>query len=144
IALTRLRSPLTRREALCRMGGGFGMMAFAGMVRESLARAEVTAIRPRAKHVIFLFMNGGLSQVDSFDPKPALEKYHGQPLPGGSIATERKTGTLMKSPFQFKKDGKAGMEVIELSPLLGECADPLCPIRPLHPPIPTHHPPLIP
>ena len=61
-------------------------------------------------------MNGGLSQVDSFDPKPMLDKYHGQPLPGGSVATERKTGTLMQSPFTFKKYGKSGIEVSELFP----------------------------
>src|SRR5262245_46979664 len=100
------RQSLTRRDALCRMGGGFGMMAFAGMVGESLARAQETGKphhTPKAKRVIFLFMNGGLSQVDSFDPKPMLDKYHGQPLPGGSIATERKTGSLMRSPFTFKK-----------------------------------------
>ena len=78
---------ITRREALCRMGTGFGMMAFAGMVGESLARAQngasdLSARWPkggvhhaaRAKHVIFLYMNGGLSQVDSFDPKPMLDK----------------------------------------------------------------------
>ena len=140
MVLHRLRSPLTRREALCRMGGGFGMMAFAGMVRESLARAEVTDLRPRAKRVIFLFMNGGLSQVDSFDPKPALEKYHGQPLPGGIVATERKTGALMRSPFQFKKYGQCGMEVSELFPHVGECADDICWIRSVYTDIPNHEP----
>ena len=98
--------PVTRREALCRIGNGFGMLAFAGMVGESLATAATVASSSqvsgglhhaaKAKHVIFLFMNGGLSQVDSFDPKPMLDKYHGQPLPGGSIATERKTGALMR------------------------------------------------
>ena len=81
----------TRREALRRMGGGFGMMAFAGMVGQSLA-PRPRDFEPRAKHVIFLFMNGGMSQVDSFDPKPMLDKYHGQPLPGDTVATERKTG----------------------------------------------------
>jgi hypothetical protein len=70
--------------------------------------------------VIFLFMNGGLSQVDSFDPKPMLDKYHGQPLPGGTIATERKTGALMRSPFTFKKYGTAGVEVSELFPYVGD------------------------
>ena len=115
------------------MGNGFGMLAFAGLVGESLnianlMAAEQNAVDPkvaatgglhhpaRAKHVIFLFMNGGLSQVDSFDPKPMLEKYHGQPLPGGSIATERRTGGLMKSPFGFKKYGRCGLEVSELFP----------------------------
>ena len=129
--------PLTRRDALCRIGNGFGMLAFASLVGESLARAAgpVTAGQDaalavpkldhpaRAKHVIFLFMNGGLSQVDSFDPKPMLDKYHGQPLPGGTVATERKTGALMRSPFAFKKYGQCGMEVSELFPNVGECAD---------------------
>src|SRR5215472_8789664 len=137
--------PITRREALCRMGGGFGMMAFAGMVGESLARAQAgksaeSAKWPkggvhhpaRAKHVIFLFMNGGLSQVDSFDPKPMLDKYHGQPLPGGEIKTERKTGALMRSPFSFKKYGESGIEVSELFPHVGECVDDICVIRSVH------------
>ena len=108
--------PFTRREALCRIGGGFGMTAFAGLVSESLARAQQQSSAgpfangglhhdARAKHIIFLFMNGGLSQVDSFDPKPMLDRYHGQPLPSGTIVTERKTGSLMRSSFQFKKYG---------------------------------------
>src|SRR5471030_2305596 len=123
------------------MGNGFGMMAFAGLVGESLLQAgaqpgqsgglELRALDhpARAKRVIFLFMNGGLSQVDSFDPKPMLDKYHGQPLPGGSVATERKTGALMRSPFTFKTYGKAGIEVSELFPHVGECADDICFIR---------------
>ena len=128
------------------------MTAFAGMISNSLAKAGVTTdsdggiearkldFQPRAKRVIFLYMNGGLSQVDSFDPKPALEKYHGQPLPGGSIATERKTGTLMKSPFTFKKYGKCGMDVSELFPYVGECADDICFIRSVYTDIPNHEP----
>ncbi len=139
-----LRSPLTRRQALCRMGNGFGMLAFARMVSESVSRAALDTGQPdipaRAKRVIFLYMNGGLSQVDSFDPKPMLDKYHGQPLPGGSIATERKTGTLMRSPFEFKKYGKCGMEVSELFPLVGECADDICFIRSMYTDIPNHEP----
>src|SRR4051812_45396220 len=121
--------PLTRRDALRQMGGGFGMMALAGMVSESLSQTGVaqtpdTGARPldhpaKAKRVIFLYMNGGLSQVDTFDPKPMLDKYHGQPLPGGSIATERKTGTLMRSPFTFKKYGQCGMDVSDLFPHVG-------------------------
>src|SRR5438445_13630220 len=133
----KAQQPFTRRGALRRMGGGFGMMAFAGMVSDSLARAGVTddgSVRKvdhtaKAKRVIFLFMNGGLSQVDSFDPKPALDKYHGKPLPGGMIATERKTGALLRSPFRFKKYGQCGMEVSELFPHVGECADDICWIR---------------
>jgi hypothetical protein len=151
----RARRPVTRREALCRIGNGFGMLAFAGMVGESLATAATlvaSQLDPKvrasgglhhaakAKHVIFLFMNGGLSQVDSFDPKPMLEKYHGQPLPGGSIATERKTGALMRSPFAFKKYGQSGMDVSELFPHVGECADDICFIRSVYTDIPNHEP----
>src|SRR5262247_2473960 len=145
--------PITRREALCRIGSGFGMMAFAGMVGESLARAQAgisaeSAKWPkggvhhaaRARHVIFLFMNGGLSQVDSFDPKPMLDKYHGKPLPGGTIQTERKTGALLRSPFTFKKYGECGMEVSELFPHVGECADNICWIRSMYTDIPNHEP----
>ena len=147
--------PVTRRDALCRIGNGFGMLAFAGMVGESLATAA-TLVSPqldakvrasgglhhaaKAKHIIFLFMNGGLSQVDSFDPKPVLDKYHGQPLPGGTIATERKTGALMRSPFTFKKYGQCGMDVSELFPHLGGCADDICFIRSVYTDIPNHEP----
>ena len=107
--------PITRREALRRVGSGFGMMAFAGMLGESISYAQgivapngtggQTALDhpAKVKRVIFLFMNGGCSTLDCFDPKPALEKYDGQPLPGGSVRTERRTGELMKSPFKYKK-----------------------------------------
>jgi len=144
-------NPVTRREALCRMGNGFGMMAFASLLGDSLyaagARATADGVQvnkldhpARAKRVIFLFMNGGLSQVDSFDPKPMLDKYHGQPLPGGTIATERKTGALMRSPFAFKKYGHVGMDVSELFPHVGECADDICFIRSVYTDIPNHEP----
>jgi hypothetical protein len=147
----KARSPVTRRDALCRIGSGFGMLAFASLVGDSIARANAMeqdgAIVPRkldhparAKRVIFLFMNGGLSQVDSFDPKPMLDKYHGQPLPGGSIATERKTGALMRSPFAFKKYGQCGMDVSELFPNVGACADDICWIRSVYTDIPNHEP----
>jgi hypothetical protein len=122
------------------------MMAFAGMLSESLSRAGAAETTSglhhpaRAKRVIFLFMNGGLSQVDSFDPKPALAKYDGQPLPGGTVATERKTGALMQSPFVFKKYGQCGMEVSELFPHVGECADDICWVRSVYTDIPNHEP----
>jgi hypothetical protein len=147
--------PITRRDALCRIGNGFGMMAFASLVGESLTAAgleqraaagatgklaEGLHHPARAKHVIFLFMNGGLSQVDSFDPKPMLDRFHGQPLPGGAVATERKTGSLMKSPFTFTRYGKSGLEVSELFPHVGACADDICVIRSMHTDIPNHEP----
>ena len=85
--------PMNRREALCKMGAGFGMLSFASLIADTFAFAadnpaasqwmiKDPSFKPKAKHVIFLFMNGGLSQVDSFDPKPLLEKYDGKPLPG--------------------------------------------------------------
>src|SRR5436853_5767678 len=141
----RSASPLTRREALCKMGNGFGMLAFASMVGDSLAFAQTTGLHhpARARHVIFLFMNRGLSQVDSFDPKPMLDKYHGQPLPGGTVATERKTGALMRSPFAFKKYGHCGMDVSELFPNVGAMADDICWIRSVYTDIPNHEPPML-
>jgi Protein of unknown function (DUF1501) len=145
-------NPLTRRDALRKVGNGFGMMAFAGMLSNSLARAGAVLDSEgnigvskldhpqRVKRVIFLFMNGGCSSVDSFDPKPMLEKYDGQPLPGGTIKTERRTGELMKSPFKFKKYGQCGMDVSELWPHLGEVADDICWVRSVYTDIPNHEP----
>ena len=147
--------PRTRREALKTMGAGFGMMAFASLVGTSMLEASNGLVssmgtplprpdfEPRAKNVIFLFMNGGVSQVDTFDPKPMLEKYHGQPLPTGEIKTERRTGALMKSPFSFKRYGQSGIEVSELFPHVGECADDICVIRSMHTEIPNHEPSLL-
>jgi Protein of unknown function (DUF1501) len=140
--------PMTRRDALKTMGCGFGYLSLASLVGSSLARAESAPDRaswmitdkPKAKHVIFLFMNGGLSQIDSFDYKPTLERYHGQPMPGGALAHERKTGNLMKSPFQFKKYGQSGIEVSEIFPHLGECVDDMCFVRSVYTEIPNHEP----
>src|SRR6185437_13886204 len=75
-----------------------------------------------------------------FDYKPSLEKYHGQPLPTGAVATERKTGTLLRSPFTFKKYGECGMDVSELFSNVGECADDICWIRSVYTDIPNHEP----
>ena len=148
MSLHKSSNPLTRREALRRVGNGFGMMAFAGMLGQSLRAADATLpsgaakldYPQRVKRVIFLFMNGGCSSVDSFDPKPMLDKYDGQPLPGGTIKTERRTGELMKSPFKFKKYGQCGMDISELWPHVGEVADDICWIRSVYTDIPNHEP----
>src|SRR5438132_13586210 len=116
---------LTRREALCRCGMGFGALAFAQLMREvgslTAAAQGAEAIHPlasrpphfagKAKHVIHLFMNGGPSHVDTFDPKPALERYANKSLPTENLRTERKTGAAFPSPFQFSKHGQSGIEV---------------------------------
>jgi hypothetical protein len=138
--------PLTRRDALRRIGGGFGLVGLASSLQGSVmpAPASLAERQPhfagKAKHVIFLFLNGGLSQVDSFDPKPALVKYNGQPLPGGNPKTERRTGNLMQSPFAFKRYGQSGLEVSELFPHVGSCVDDICFIRSTTTDIPNHEP----
>src|SRR6202049_1308799 len=144
--------PLTRREALAKVGGGFGLLALANMVNRSMANAAPAEggglpgalpqlhFKPRAKRVIFLFMNGGMSHVDTFDPKPMLEKYDGQPLPGGAILTQRKTGNLMKSPFKFARYGKADTEVSELWQNVGGISEEICVIRSMYADIPNHEP----
>ena len=144
--------PLTRREALRRVGGGFGMLGLAGAL-QNFSGATVSSLpamseraphfAPKAKHVIFLFLNGGLSESGSSIPKPALAKYHGQPLPGGNPKTERRTGNLMQSPFAFKRYGESGLEVSELFPHVGTCADDLCVIRSAYTDIPNHEPSLL-
>jgi len=126
------------------------MVAFANMVSSSLKAAEPAAgtpgvlkqlhFKPRAKRVIFLFSNGGMSHVDTFDPKPMLDKYDGQPMPGGSILTQRKTGNLMKSPFKFARYGKADTEVSELWQNVGAVSEDICVIRSMHADIPNHEP----
>jgi hypothetical protein len=136
---------MTRRDVLKTMGGGFGMMSYAG-IAEAAARME-SPLSPKAPHfeakakqVIYLFLNGGPSQVDTFDPKPMLTKYHGKPAPSGNLKTERKTGTLLKSPFEFKKYGQSGIEVSDIFANLGAHADDLCVIRSMHTERPNHEP----
>jgi hypothetical protein len=141
---------ITRRQALRRMGGGFGVVGLAGLFGDSMLQAagfstssnplavKETHFPPKAKHVIFLFLNGGLSQVDTFDPKPMLDKYDGKPFPGGNPMTERKTGNLLRSPFKFQKYGQSGIEVSEIFPRVGECIDDICVIRSMHTNLPIH------
>jgi hypothetical protein len=135
---------MTRRDILRTLGAGFGMTGLAGMLsaaKETNPLAPKNAHFPaKAKHVIFLFLNGGPSQVDTFDPKPLLQKYSGQPMPAGNLKTERKTGSLLGSPFQFHRCGKSGIEVSEIFPKLGECIDDVCVIRSMYTDIPNHEP----
>jgi hypothetical protein len=145
---------LTRREMLQRAGTGLGVLGLAGILAEQgllAAPAEVSAsplapkkphFEPKVKRIIHLFMNGGPSQVDTFDPKPMLEKYHGQPMPGAK-KTERKTGGLMKSPYKFVQSGQSGLPVSEIYPELSKCADDLCVIRSMHTDVPNHEPGLL-
>lgn len=97
----------------------------------------------KAKHVIHLFMNGGPSHVDTFDPKPALDKYAGQNLPTENLRTERKTGAAMPSPFTFRKYGESGIEVSELFEHTAQHIDDIAVIRSMQADVPNHEPSLL-
>ncbi len=141
----------TRREMLRQCGNGFGMVALAALMGEE-ARADTNpksktqnpklsgplAPKPpmfpaKAKRVIFLFMHGGPSQVDTFDPKPLLTRDSGKPFPGAKPRVVfAATGNLLKSPWEFKKYGQSGIEVSDLFPNVGQCVDDMCLIRSMH------------
>ncbi len=123
---------------------GFGMpVAQAGGGYLSPLASKAPPFPAKAKRVIHLFMNGGPSHVDTFDPKPALEKYAGKPLPMENLRTERKTGAAFPSPFKFRKHGQSGIEVSELFPHVAESIDDIAVIRSLHADVPNHEPSLL-
>lgn len=147
--ITQNLPPLSRREMLTRSGMGMGMLALAGLTSEENARAansraKISTHHPaQARQVVHLFMNGGPSHVDTFDPKPLLKKFHGKPLPNPSLPTERKTAGALSSPFKFKKYGESGIEVSELFQKTAEHIDDMCVIRSMHSDIPNHEPSLL-
>lgn len=150
---------VTRRDLLRRVGTGFGMLGLTGLMHEQgllghrveAAPANVNPLapkrphfQPRARQVVHLFMNGGASHVDTFDPKPLLDRYHGQPLPRTNLRTERKTGAAMRSPFAFRRYGQSGVEVSELFARTAERhIDDMCIIRSLYADVPNHEPSLM-
>jgi hypothetical protein len=138
------------------MGGGFGAVGLAGVLANDMTPARTGAFgsanplapkpthhEPRAKRVIFLFMNGGPSHVDTLDPKPALARHAGEAAPESIKTSRKRAGALMGSPFSFRKCGESGIEVSELFPFLGECVDDLCVIRSMHTDVPNHEPALL-
>ena len=138
--------PLTRREALLGLCAGFGSIALAGLLaREAQANGGVkgvldaTHFRPRAKRVIFLFMHGGPSQVDTFDYKPLLQRDHGKPLPFAKPRVQfAETGNLYASPWKFQQYGQSGAWVSDLFPNVAQCVDDLCFVKSLHGSNPAH------
>ena len=137
-----LLSRLSRRGLFSHMGAGAGALALAALFQDE-ARAQSKNSRvfdlqprkphfaPKVKRVIYLFQNGGASQVDLFDPKPELTKHSGQ-KPGADFINDvdvKKTGTWLASPFAFKRYGKSGMELTELLPELGKQADRIALVR---------------
>ena len=162
---------MTRRELLVPLGhghGGAGAGRPAGGCRAAWrvgprgdadgdaaaagSRASIAAqarclpkappLRARAKRVIHLFMNGGPSHVDTFDPKPMLDRHNGKPVPT-NLPTERKTGAAMGSPFKFQKYGQSGIEVSELFAHTAGMIDDICVIRSMHADVPNHEPSLM-
>jgi len=138
--------PPSRRRFVQSLCGGFGAVGLAGMLAPA-ARAADNAdaplgphFAPRAKQVIFLFMTGGPSHLDLFDPKPALHKYEGERPDSVDLRTERMTGGLLPSSFAFAPRGESGIEMSELVPNLAGVADRLCVIRSMHTFNPTHTP----
>ncbi|NDF01097.1 MAG: DUF1501 domain-containing protein, partial [Verrucomicrobia bacterium] len=151
-------SLLNRRDWLRHAGGGLGGLALASLLSrdgwlqaaESPALVNPQAPRPphfpaRAKAVIYLFMHGGPSHVDTFDPKPALNKYDGQPPPEEFHQlklqfTDVKKQKLMGSPQTFTRSGRSGIEICDSLPQLQQCADDLCIVRSMHHEVFNHTP----
>ncbi len=132
-----------RRAFLGQLGAGVGMLGLSGYLSQAVAAEAVPGkahFAARAKRVIFLFMAGGPSQLDLFDPKPLLAKYAGQRPPAADLRTERVTGGLLPSPFAFKPGGKTGLMVSDLLPKLRERADDLCVLRGVYATNPNHSP----
>ena len=129
----------SRRHFLNRCGLGIGSLALPNLLTESAhASSSATHFAGKAKHVIHIFLNGGVSQVDTFDPKPELTRRGGQMLPFDNLRTERKTGVALPSPFKFTKHGESGIPISDLFPHLSKCADDLTVIRSMHCELPSH------
>jgi hypothetical protein len=139
---------MSRRSLLKSTGAGFASLALAGLLGEESRAASYGISKPdprsplaprtphfapRAKRVIFLFMHGGPSQMDTFDYKPLLERDHGKPLPFAKPrVVSAETGNLLRSPFKFKQHGESGMYVSEVFPKLAQQVDDLCMIHSIH------------
>jgi hypothetical protein len=145
----------SRRAFLRRSGMGIGSLALAPLVlgedgsdvvqgnaakgeHGSASSSRGTHFPGRAKQLIHVFLNGGMSQVDTFDPKPELTKRGGQMLPTENLQTERKTGVALPSPFEFQPHGESGIPISDLFPKLSQCADELCVVRSMVAELPSH------
>lgn len=145
----RFRPLLSRRDMLLHCANGFGAVALAAL---SMTRAGSHAAaadnpmaprpphyRARARNVIFLYMDGGPSQVDTFDPKPRLEREHGQPMPGRVEPTQfNDIGRILKSPWKFRRYGDSGIPVSDLFPHVAQCVDDLAIVRSMVSNFPEH------
>ncbi len=143
--------PLSRREMLSQCANGFGAVAFAAMMAdgERAANAAIdgegtsvtqgTHFEPKARNIIFLYMDGGVSQVDSFDPKPELDRQNGKPFPSKIEKTQfNNIGNSLASPWKFKNYGKSGTPVSDLFPYVGQHVDDMAVIRSMVSQFPEH------
>jgi hypothetical protein len=147
---------LSRRDFLSRCGLGFGGLALGGLLQDAGLLSAAPAIDPlnplaprpaqfaaKAKRIIHIFANGGPSHVDTFDPKPELQRFAGKMLPRPNLGTERKTGAAFPSPFKFQRYGESGVEVSELFPHVAGHIDDIAVIRSMHADVPNHEPSLL-
>ena len=160
----RVQLPVSRRQVLSQLGSGFGTLGLASVMAQSgllggraFAASSPSGLAPsvsplapktphfapKAKRVIFLFMNGGPSHVDTFDPKPDLTKYAGQQPEELIKNYQRSVGKLFPSPFKFAKHGQSGIDVSELYPHVASVIDDICVVRSMHTDIPNHEPGLL-
>ena len=136
---------LTRRQLLERCGTGLGMLGLAGVLNDAEATAAERGphFAPKARQVVHLFMNGGPSHVDTFDPKRTLDTHHGKKLPFNNFRTERRTGHAMRSPFRFRRHGQSGIPVSDLFEKTAGLIDEICVIRSMYADVPNHEPSLM-
>lgn len=154
---SQIHEGMSRRDLLGRVGTGFGLLGLAAVLAEEeslgglrAAQRSVENLNPlaprkphfpgKAKHIVHLFIKGGPSQVDTFDPKPTLDRFHGKSPGKLGLPTERKTGALMKSPFKFRRHGKSGLPFSELFSKTGQMADDICVVRSMYCDVPNHEP----
>src|SRR5437773_1962886 len=143
-------APLSRRQALKKSAVGFGSLALASLLAEETSAAPAAGVfdplaaksphhPPRAKRIIFLFMSGGPSQVDTFDPKPLLTRDDGKPFPFAKPRVQfNSTSNLLKSPWKFQQYGQSGLWVSELFPHLAKRVDDLCMVHSVYGTNPAH------
>ncbi|MFM8252595.1 MAG: DUF1501 domain-containing protein [Planctomycetota bacterium] len=139
---------LTRRELLGSVGTGLGLLALPSLLRadSSSAPAENNPLAPRsphfparAKHIVHIYLNGGPSQVDTWDYRPELQKWGGKKLPLGNLTTERETGVALASPFEFQQYGSSGLWCSEIfQRTASQHADRLCVIKSVYANTPNH------
>jgi hypothetical protein len=142
----RLPLPVTRRDMLASAANGFGLLALSGLFGKTSSAASIAAsgrlpsphFRPKVKNVIFCFMDGGVSHVDSFDPKPKLTDLDGKPFTESKNPTANGNRKWLQSPWPFQKHGQCGMPISSLFPRIARCADDIAVIRSMKADLPIH------